>query len=65
MRGVIGTPEADKSASFAKSFGKALLECRLEDGELIPYAVVLALFGVAAYLVAGCSISLIFDPNAV
>ena len=41
------------------------MECLLEAGELIPYAVVLALFGFAACLVAGMVYHLVFDPNGV
>jgi hypothetical protein len=65
MIGVIGSPEAEDRGSLAKSFGNALLECLLEAGKLIPYAVALALFGFAVYLVAGMVYHLIFDPNAV
>jgi hypothetical protein len=65
MIGVIGSPEPVQKANFAKNLAEALLECLLEAGELIPYAVVLALFGFAAYLVAGMVYHLMFDPNGV
>lgn len=63
--GVIASPEPVQKGSFAKNFAEGLLECLLEAGELIPYAVVLALFGFAAYLVVGTVYHLMFDPNAV
>ena len=63
MSGVIGSGNPEQR--FAKNFGAALLQCLLETGELIPYALIVLTLGFGLYLVAGMVYHLMFDPNAV
>lgn len=65
MIGVIGSGEPEREGRFVKNLGAALFECLLEAGELIPYALILFLFGFGVYLVGTMVYHLIFDPNAV
>lgn len=68
MIGLIGSGEPEREGRFVENFVAAVFECLLqvgELGELIPYALILFLFGFGAYLVGTMVYHLIFDPNAV
>lgn len=66
MIGLIGSGEPEREGRFVKNFGATLFECLLEVGELgelIPYALILFVFGFVAYLVGTMVFHLIFDPK--
>jgi hypothetical protein len=65
MIGVIGYEVSEREGRFAQNFRNALFECLLEAGELIPYAVILFVFGVGVCLVGSMAYHLMYDPNAV
>jgi hypothetical protein len=63
MVGLIEEPERLKR--LAKNFGAALLECLLEDGELIALACVALRFVIPFCLVGLVGYHLMFDPDGV
>lgn len=65
MIGVIGSDEPEQEGRFASNFGAALFECLCEAQELIPYALILFIFGFGLYLVGSMVYHLMYDPNAV